>query len=82
MLIQGLVGAAPFLLFAGTNVSKCVLHLLEYLLSGQVKALLGASLAVWNDAAVVKINKFLKIEHLISFMCPQEISWWQEGKRA
>lgn len=58
VLIQGLVGAAPFLLFAGTNVSKCILYLLESLLSGQVKALLGASLAVWNDAAVVKINKF------------------------
>lgn len=58
MLIQGLVGAAPFPLFAGTNVSKCVLHLLESLLSGQVQALLGASLAVWNDAAVAKINKF------------------------
>lgn len=58
MLIQGLVGAAPFPLFAGTNASKCILHLLESLLSGQVKALLGASLAVWNDAAVAKINKF------------------------
>lgn len=81
MLMQGFVGAAPFPLFAGTNVSKCILHLLESLLSGQVKALLGALLAVWNDAAVVKINKLKIIECLISFTYSQEISWWQEGKR-
>lgn len=58
-LMRGFVGAARFPLFAGTNISKCILQRLGSLLLGQVKALLDALLGVWKDVAFVK-NKSIK----------------------
>ena len=53
-VMWGFVGAAHFPLFAGTNVSKCILQRLGSLLFGQVKALLNALLGVWKNVAFVK----------------------------